>query len=239
MIQLENIQFSYKRNCVFHDFNLNISDKENIISILGHNGAGKTTLLKILEGSIKPKKGKVKSSYAYKDIFILSEKGNMYEDMSINNNLSFLRLLKKKQYKTLNIDNRIKNLIMKFSLEKHMDKKFSDLSSGLKTRANLLAGLIYDPELILLDEPTNTIDPATKKILTDIIKELSTTGKQIIIVTHDLEFCYEISNINLILNEGTIINKEILDREKLSLDGFKKQYLKYTEEGFHNEGSFI
>lgn len=239
MIKFKNISYSYGPNSVFRDFSLNLNGHHNIISILGHNGAGKTTLLKIIEGSLKPQRGEVENPYSNKDVFMLADKGNMYNDMTVANNLTFLQLLKQDQLKSLVVKEREKKLITQLFLEKHLNKKFFELSSGLKTRANLLAGLIYDPELILLDEPTNTIDPMSRKILIDIISELSHKGKQVVIVTHDLDFCYEISDVNLILNEGTIISEESVDRTKISLENFKTQYLKYTEEAFCFEGDLV
>lgn len=238
LIKLKNIEFSYRHNYVFKNFNATIPEK-NIVCILGHNGAGKTTFLKLIVGSLLPKKGSVINTYEGKKIFLLSEKGNLYEDMSLRENIKFLYLLKGHSISQFEINKSLDYYTEKLFLGKHMDKKVSELSLGLKTRATILVGLIFNPNLFLLDEPTNNIDPLSKKILIETIKMIASEDKRVIIVTHDLEFCYEISETNIILNEGVIVHEDNVSKEDTTLSEFKEKYLKYTEEVELNESDIL
>lgn len=228
MIKFTNLSFSYGKNIVFENFNLELPD-QNIVSILGHNGAGKTTLVKLIAGVLLPNIGEIENNYDPKEIFVFSNKGNLYENMSLKENIKFLKLLKGIADNDQFVNDSLSHYLTRFKMKKHYNKKISELSSGLRTRAILISGLIFEPELLLLDEPTNTVDPYTRQLLSEIINELCESKKKIIIVTHDLEFCYELSETNIIIDEGDLLKVDDTYGNKATFQEFKDNYLEYTE----------
>ena len=78
-------------------------------------------------------------------------------------------------------------LVQAFGLTEHLDKKVKGLSSGLRKRAGLVAGMLFEPHVILLDEPTNSVDPITRDLMIDLMGQLSDSGRTILTITHDLE----------------------------------------------------
>lgn len=229
MIEINNLDFKYKSNgnLIFNDLNLNIK-KGEMVSIIGHNGVGKTTLLNLINGYLIPNKGQIciDKSIAKKrsEIFFLFDSGGFYSDMTVKENLNFKRLAlgQKTKYKWDNDE-----LIVKFKMKKHLNKYCYELSSGLKKRLSLILGIMSNPTMILLDEPTNAIDPETKVLLKGLLMDLKNNGKTIILVTHDLQFSYELSDRIIILNEGEIVCDEYINYE---FDDFQKKYFEYTEE---------
>jgi ABC-type multidrug transport system ATPase subunit len=229
LIQLRNIHCRYPspKTEVFQDLDLVLKARE-FVSLLGHNGAGKTTLLKLIYGILKPQSGDVRINRdvvgTYKDIFLLSETFGISRELSLRENLIFRSKLFGEPVDAI-LSHRY---IAQFNLSKHVNKPVSALSSGLAKRANLVAGLVFDPELVMLDEPTNSIDPATKELMSTTLKALKAAGKTILLVTHDLEFSYALSDRVVILNEGEIVVDEDLGDVPTS-QAFKERYLHFTE----------
>lgn len=229
MIEINNVDFKYKinGNSVFNDLNLRIK-KGEMISIIGHNGVGKTTLLNLINGYLKPNKGDIFIDYSIakntEDIFFLFDSGGFYSDMTVNENLNFKRLIMgQKTSKNWEDD----NLVIKFKMKKHLNKYCYELSSGLKKRLSIILGIMSNPTMLLLDEPTNAIDPETRILLKELLLDLKKENKTIILVTHDLQFSYELSDRIIILNEGQIVCDEYINCE---FDDFQKKYFEYTEE---------
>lgn len=236
MYTFTDVNFNYKNLQVFQNFSLDIPE-DKISFILGHNGAGKTTLLKLLIGSLIPKSGQIRNNVLSKDTFFLVGSNNLYSDLSIRENLKFHCLLKGFKITKSEIQNNISVLSQKLQIQRYMDMKVNELSSGLKKRTALLCGLIFNPSAIFLDEPTNDIDPETKIILTSLIKELKSRGKSIVVVTHDLDFCHEVSEHNIIINNGKVVKIEKLSLSKKAIGDFKLEYLEYTKENGQNESN--
>ena len=102
---------------------------------------------------------------------------------------------------------RIDELISRFSLEEHRDKKFQKLSGGLKRRAILARALVHTPDLLILDEPTAGVDVEQRHELWDYLRELNSRGKTIILTSHYLEEIQELCNEIAIINHGKIIKE--------------------------------
>lgn len=193
ILSAKNLWFRYQKNSrdILKNFSVNVK-KGEIYAVLGENGSGKSTLLNLLNGSLKPYRGKIKcaSKVAYlpqnpKNVFV---KDNLEEDLkSINN--SYLELLER------------------FGLEKYVNTHPYDLSGGELQRAALIKVLLTKPDIILLDEPTKGLDSFSKKELGGFLKNLTENGLTIILVTHDLEFAAEFSNRCGLLFDGEITSE--------------------------------
>ena len=228
MITLENVSLKYKneKNYIFKNLSLSLDGK--IISIIGKNGTGKTSLVKLLSGTLSPTSG---------NIFI--------NDLNLSNKKDFYNIRKKVAVVFQNPDNQIifervyeelkfglKNL--KFddnTIEKNIDKaldlvgmsdyKFTEtktLSLGQKQKIIIAEALALDSDIIVLDEPTAMLDPASKKQIFSLFQFLKSQGKTIIFVTHILEEIFY-SDTCLLLTNNELIEKiktsDILNTQEL------------------------
>lgn len=235
LILLKDISFGYKPNKLnIEKLDININEY-GIYGLLGHNGAGKTTLFKILLGLITPSSGEVKynKSELYNEkqlsIVYMPENNGLYKDLTIKQNLTFRGMangLDKKE-----IEEKSEKLLKKFSLTNKKNEKISSLSSGMKKKVALIATLVISPKIILLDEPTNGVDPESLLDIIDIINMLQEEKCIVIISSHDLDFIQKVAKYIYILEDGYIVYAgEYFDEENTSLlDTYMNKLKKYRE----------
>ena len=170
MIEIEKLYKKYKNSDVFalEDFSLTIKQNE-IHGLLGPNGAGKTTLMSILSGLIKPTSGnvviqnlnqKMDLKKIQKIIGIVPQEYALYPTLTARENLEFFGKIYKVPSKELH--EKIQLLTEKVGMSKFLDKKIDSFSGGMKRRINLLAGILHQPEILFLDEPTVGVDIQSK-----------------------------------------------------------------------------
>ena len=176
-----------------NEINLNIKNGE-IFGLIGSNGAGKTTLIKILSTLLYPSEGKVSIlSLDIKDSerkirnninFIFGGERGLYWRLSAMDNLLFFGDLYKIPRKIL--IPRIEQLLKKVKLYDVKDERVETYSKGMKQRLQIARGLLNDPQVIFMDEPTIGLDPIGSKNLREIILELKKAKKSILITSHDM-----------------------------------------------------
>ncbi|HSW73414.1 MAG TPA: ABC transporter ATP-binding protein [Chlamydiales bacterium] len=191
IVQFTDLFFSYDKVPILENVNIKIFPGE-FIGIIGPNGGGKTTLLKLIMGFLKPIQGTItredlKIGYVPQTnrldklfpitVFELVLMGIMDEARWFG---KFSKENKEKAYQALE----------RLQLLPHADKTFGSLSGGLAQRALIARALVSDPEILLLDEPTASIDTETKKKIYEILGELKGTIT-ILMVTHDLNIAIE------------------------------------------------
>ncbi len=187
--------------------------KGSTLGILGPNGAGKTTLLKIISTLILPDKGSVKvngqilgeNDERIKASVGLATSGerSFYWRLSGRQNLDFFAAmysLGKKQ-----AAERIKELLELFGVT-YQDKRFDSYSTGMQQKFALMRALIHDPEILLLDEPTKSLDYASSLELRNFIKDVLVKkhGKTVIFTTHHMDEAIDFGGIFMILHEGKL-----------------------------------
>jgi len=217
MIKSDKLNFYFKKNKLILD-NLDFKVcKEEVHSLLGHNGAGKTTLLKLIIGLLKPTEGKItiedQEAYKYKSIIgYLPETNGIYHRLTAYQNMEFVGKINKIHKDDLKL--KIERLLKLFNLLDKKEDYVSTFSNGMKKRLALACVLIGDPQIILLDEPTNAIDPESLEILIRTIKQLNEKGKTIICVSHNLDFVNRIStNVSILENGRLIFTSEVSSLE--------------------------
>lgn len=203
IISVQNVSFGYKRNVtVLENISFDVPQGQSL-AILGYNGAGKTTLLHIITGLLRPKAGRAIINAnlvpSMRDVFQMNDQSCMAAELTVRENIRFRAMLLGRTLDTEHIDD--EPMIRAFQLDDHLDKKVSELSSGLRKRAGLAAGLIFDPHVIMLDEPTNAIDPLTRQLMTDLMKQLKAAGRTVLTVTHDLEYCWQVADRAIVLDD--------------------------------------
>lgn len=213
MIEIEKLYKKYKNSDVFALENFTLTIKQNEIhGLLGPNGAGKTTLMSILSGLIKPTSGnvviqnfnqKTDLKKIQKIIGIVPQEYALYPTLTARENLEFFGKIYKVSSKELH--DKINDLTEKIGMSKFLDKKIDSFSGGMKRRINLLAGILHQPEILFLDEPTVGVDIQSKIVLLDYLQELHQQGMSIVYTSHHMaeaeDFCTQVT----IMNQGKSI----------------------------------
>jgi ABC-2 type transport system ATP-binding protein len=211
-------------------------EKGDRIAVLGPNGAGKTTLLKLIGGLLLPTEGDIvvngfdtlhHNNAARRSVgFVLNEERSFFWRLNAIENLEFFGALDNLWGAHLHA--RIDELIRLVGLESAAEKPISDYSSGMKQRLALARGLIAEPEVLILDEPTRALDPVACEVLIDLILErvYRNAQKTLLIATHRLEEAMKLCNKVMVIDHGRICafdRLEDLDHYNLSLSQYYRQ----------------
>ncbi|MBN2016630.1 MAG: ABC transporter ATP-binding protein [Candidatus Cloacimonetes bacterium] len=195
VITLNDLDFSYNGEPVLQDITIEI-DSKDFVAILGPNGAGKTTLIKLLLGFLKPTKGRISilgtnPIKARKFLGYVPQYSTFDMDYPIHvidivkmNTLSANSLFP--SYKK-DIAEKAFSLLEKLEIQDFANRNFHELSGGQKQRALIARALINDPKILLLDEPTASVDVSMEKDIYDILKILN-ASTTILLITHDVGF---------------------------------------------------
>ena len=186
--------------------------KGELYAILGPNGAGKTTTVKAIVGGVRLSSGKVyvlghevnKEALKVKALVgVMSELPGLFPELSVAQNLILMGKLH--GVREPELSERVKELAEFIGLKLLLNRKYYTLSKGLKRRADLIASLVHDPEVLLLDEPTSGIDVRSRVLLHKRLESLIKKGKTIILATHNIAEAMEISHKVLILAKGRVV----------------------------------
>lgn len=216
-IRTQNLNKSYDGKKTFAGKDLNIIIQQGeIFGLLGPNGAGKTTLISMMCGLLKPTSGEVfvnklnfknKRTQILKKIGVVPQEYALYPTLTAGENLNYFGSLYNLQGKTLK--ERVESGLEKVGLLDYKNKPIKDFSGGMKRRINLLTGILHNPEVLFLDEPTVGVDIQSKEVIMNILKNLNENGTTIVYTSHHLgeaqDFCTRITIIDKgqILTEGT------------------------------------
>lgn len=210
ILEVENLKKVYGKDTVaLKGINFAIKEGE-IFGILGPNGAGKSTTLNILIGLLSPTSGKVSifgqnffehESEIKNRMNIATAYANLAYNLTVYKNLKVFALL----YGVKNPKNKIEELLIKFQISDLKNKLIVDLSDGEKTRVNLCKSLINDPELLLLDEPTASLDPAIAKHVREMLLDIQKKKKLTVVFTsHNMLEVEQMCNRIALLHKGEI-----------------------------------
>ncbi|MBU1044026.1 MAG: ABC transporter ATP-binding protein [Candidatus Omnitrophica bacterium] len=186
-------------------------DGGEIVGLLGPNGAGKTTTINMILGTLAPTAGSVSvkgmniaehRSQVLKRMNFAAVYAPLPGNLTIYQNLHIFGLL----YGVKNMKERIEMLINRFDLQKFRDKKSGVLSSGEQTRLSLAKAMLNDPDLLLLDEPTASLDPSVAREIRSIIREFITNlGCAVLWTSHNMNEVETVCDRVLFLSHGKII----------------------------------
>jgi ABC-2 type transport system ATP-binding protein len=183
-----------------------------IFGLLGPNGAGKTTTINILCGILKQTSGKVKisgmdSAKHQREIKhligVVPQDIALYPELSARENLRYVGSMYGLNGKRLN--NRIDESLSRLGLEKFADRRIKTYSGGMKRRINLIAGILHQPCILFLDEPTVGIDVQSRTVLLDFLKEINAKSTTIIYTSHYIEEAELLCSSVAIIDQGRII----------------------------------
>ena len=212
LIIVENLSKNYQKKEAVKNINFTINENE-ILGLLGPNGCGKTTTIAMMLGLLKPSSGNVKIhgqdieknriSLLHKMNFIspyieLPKKLTVMENLIVYGNL----------YSVKKINERIEYLSHKLRLNEFINNQTGELSSGQKNRVSLAKALINEPSVLLLDEPTASLDPETGDFVRKFIENISKEKKMsILLASHNMDEVKRLCKNVLMMNNGVIIDK--------------------------------
>ena len=243
MIELKDITKSYdeaEKPAVNH-LSLSINKNETF-GLLGPNGAGKTTTISMLCGLVQPTSGsisikgldlKLHMNDVKQFIGVVPQDIALYPTLTGKENLEFYGAMYGVPKVLLN--NRIASWLKKFEMEKAANKSVSSYSGGMKRRINLIAGILHQPEILFLDEPTVGVDVQSRSDIMHHLKELNAEGMTIIYTSHHIEeaehFCSDVA----IINNGEIITRgnplELIENQS-DCRNLEEVFLKLTKPNF-------
>ena len=230
MIEVKNVVKQYKTIKAVNDVTFSVK-KGEIFGFLGPNGAGKSTIIKMLTANLTPTSGSVNvaglnivkdRSKLHNLIGVIPEIQNLYERMSARENLNlFARLY--------NTDlTKVDTLLKRFELFERADDKIKNFSFGMKQRILIARGLLANPEIIFMDEPTKGLDPHTARYIREIIKEENKKGATIFLTTHYMEEAEYLSDRIAIIDKGKIVALDTPQNLKMKQNEIKV-YLKTSK----------
>jgi len=198
-------------------------DEGTILALVGQNGAGKTTLIKCILNLIKSDDGTITINDQLVQDFIKSRQvGYMPEK------LDFPKMITLREYITdlmilrgwqpSEYEKQLQYYVDKFYLTKHMDKRLSEYSKGTMKKVAFIQAIIHKPKLIILDEPTDGLDPVSRRTLLKEILEIKKNKGIAIISTHILSDLAMIADEVIMLQDGRIVSRETIKNIKTSLD---------------------
>jgi len=214
IISFEKVDYSHPNGTTaLHNINLEIKQSE-LVAFLGANGAGKSTLVRHMNGLLKPTHGKVtvfgENTRSASPAQLSRKVGIVFQNA--NNQLFAQTVTKEIEFGLKNFglaDNEVKNRIRwaleTFSLGEYAERSPIDLSGGEKKRLCIALVLAWDPSVLILDEPTVGQDSEQKQKLASIVRELLKEKKNVILVTHDLEFVWPLQPRTVLMANSEIV----------------------------------
>ncbi len=211
-IEVLNLSKSYKSKKAVKNINFKINENE-IVGLLGPNGCGKTTTIAMILGLLKPSGGKVlvngmnienhRISLLHKMNFI-SPYIELPKKLTVKQNL----IVYGKLYSVKNLNDKIDFLASKLKLNEFLNKMTGELSSGQKNRASLAKALINDPTVLLLDEPTASLDPETGDFIRTFLENYKKEKKiSVLLASHNMSEVKRLCNSVLMMKDGIIIDQ--------------------------------
>lgn len=206
MIDIEKLNMSYGKNKVLKDINLGFSGGQ-VTVLMGPNGSGKSTLLKSLLGLVIPQSGKItvnnldtKNDYHYRNFI-----GYMPQIANYPSNLKVIELFK--IVKDIRADHKVTDdeLTEKFNLKEIFEKNFGQLSGGYRQRVTAAIAFLFSPEILILDEPTSSLDPLSTEIIKSKILKSKEEGRTIIISSHIVSEADELADRIIYLLDGRVL----------------------------------
>jgi len=214
-VELNNICKSYNDNLVVNDVSFTVAQGE-IFGLIGPNGAGKTTTIRMMMDITKPDSGEISilgeslNEASKNRVGYLPEERGLYKKITVLQSLIYLASLK--GIGACQARSRAEQLLKRVDMLPHKEKKIEELSRGMGQIIQFLVTIIHDPRLLILDEPFAGLDPVNTKLLKEIILELKSQGKAIILSTHMMNEVEALCDRILMINEGrTVLYGELAE----------------------------
>lgn len=228
-LQIINLTKKFGEQTALNTINIEINNNE-IIGLLGPNGAGKSTLMKSIVGALKIDEGQIifkgkdirgSEIEAKKNIGFLPENNPLYDEMYVKEYLSFVADIHQVSKQ------RIQEVIELVGITPEKSKKISQLSKGYQQRVGLAQAILHAPDLLILDEPTNGLDPNQIIEIRNVIKEIG-KEKTVILSTHIMQEVEALCSRVILIHQGNIIQDSNIEEFKGKYSSLEEAFASYT-----------
>jgi cobalt/nickel transport system ATP-binding protein len=219
MIEIKDVSYSYSGHYALKNINLNI-DKGEAVALMGANGSGKSTLLKLINGIVSPDRGTYKfnneevtskklqdtkftKAFHQKVGFVFQNSETQLFCSEVYDEIAFGP--RQMGMNEIEVEERVKDCLDLLNIANFKHRQPYHLSGGEKRKIAIACVLAMNPEILVLDEPMNGLDPRTQRWLVEFLVKLNKTGKTLIISTHNLELVQEISRRAVLFGEDHTI----------------------------------
>lgn len=228
-LQIIHLNKKFGEQVALNDINLEIGNSE-IIGLLGPNGAGKSTLMKSIVGVLKIDEGQIlfngndvaeNEITTKKNMGFLPENNPLYPEMYVKEYLNFVADIHQISKE------RVDEVIELVGITPEKSKKISQLSKGYKQRVGLAQAILHSPDLLILDEPTNGLDPNQIIEIRNVIKEIG-RQKTVILSTHIMQEVEALCSRVILIHQGNIIQDSQIEEFKGKYGSLEEAFANYT-----------
>jgi ABC-2 type transport system ATP-binding protein len=229
-LQVINLTKKFAEQTALNNINISI-DKNEIIGLLGPNGAGKSTLMKSIVGALTIDEGEIifngkniseNEIDSKKNIGFLPENNPLYLEMYVKEYLQFVANIHKIS------DERVDEVIELVGITPEKSKKIGQLSKGYKQRVGLAQAIIHQPDLLILDEPTNGLDPNQILEIRNVVKEIG-REKTVLLSTHIMQEVEALCSRVILIHKGNILQDCAIDEFKGKFNSLEEAFAHYTQ----------
>jgi ABC-2 type transport system ATP-binding protein len=216
MLEVQHLRKSFGTVVAVDDVSFTLR-KGELVGLLGPNGAGKSTTVSIIAGLLTPERGDVliddkrltgDTDPAKRRIGLVPQDIALYEELSARENLRFFGSLYSLTGRAL--DEAMTSALELVGLTERAGDKVKSFSGGMQRRLNLAAGLLHDPDILLLDEPTVGVDPQSRNAIFDNLEHLKSQGKALLYTTHYMEEAERLADRIVVIDHGKAIADDTL-----------------------------
>lgn len=208
-LSVNNVTKRYRTVTAVDSISLDIQPGK-IQALLGPNGAGKSSLVRMLVGLTHPDEGEIvvenngqTIDLTYHDFAYLPEDRGLYQDRSILDNLNYIAGLR--GLKLSDIRGDIDSWLARFELTDRKDEPLRQMSKGNQQKVQLIATLLHDPQLVILDEPFSGLDPVNQEHVLTVLTELRERGKTVVLSAHQMALVERLADTMLLMNKGRAV----------------------------------
>lgn len=229
-LQVINLTKNFADQTALNNIDISI-EKNEIIGLLGPNGAGKSTLMKSIVGALKIDEGEIifngknvseKEIESKKNIGFLPENNPLYLEMYVKEYLQFVANIHRIP------ESRVNEVIELVGITPEKSKKISQLSKGYKQRVGLAQAIIHQPDLLILDEPTNGLDPNQIIEIRNVVKEIG-KEKTVLLSTHIMQEVEALCSRVILIHKGTILQDCAIEEFKGKFNSLEEAFASYTQ----------
>ena len=205
VLEVDGLSKSFGERIALQDVSLDVGAGE-LLAVLGPNGAGKTTLLSILAGITKPDSGRINASNG--DVGWVPQQAGLYRRLTVEENLRLFSHMEG----VADVEGTVDRMLDQTALADRRHDPVSTLSGGNQQRINIAIGLLGDPSVLLLDEPSSGLDPSQRVRLWEFVAGLAEAGTTVIYSTHQIEEASHYGDRLVVLADGETIFDGSFDR---------------------------
>jgi len=216
MLETQKLRKSFGALVAVDDVSFSLA-KGQLVGLLGPNGAGKTTTVSLIAGLVTPDRGEVliggqrllgDTDPAKRRIGLVPQDLALYDELTARDNLRFFGALY--DLRGAALDAAISGVLELVGLTDRAQDRVKNFSGGMKRRLNLAAGLLHDPNILLLDEPTVGVDPQSRNAIFDNLESLKKRGKALLYTTHYMEEAERLADRIVVIDHGKVIADDTL-----------------------------